>query len=315
MDQVCVRRPPIDAREAESIEAFRLAIGSLSEPCSESADPTHVTASAIVVGPEGLLLHRHKRLGIWLQPGGHIDPGEAPADAAVRETLEETGVQAHHFAVVPLLVHVDVHPGPKGHTHLDLRYLLWGSGTPRPGVGESPDVRWFSWSEAKQLDEPGIAMCIAALTSPVIRPSVPSDVAAVAEVYLRSFKWAHSEGHVRSPHTDDEVRVWVQENLLVNNHVTVAIAAGIPIAFVALDHSAARLNHLYVDPAWTNRGIGSALFQEAVRMMPNGFELWTFQENDRAKQFCERNGCVAVESTDGLGNEEQQPDVRYEWSG
>ena len=39
--------------------------------------PTHVTASGIVVGRRGTVLHRHKRLGIWMQPGGHIDAGES----------------------------------------------------------------------------------------------------------------------------------------------------------------------------------------------------------------------------------------------
>src|SRR5688500_10821251 len=39
-----------------------------------------------------VLLHWHRRLGLWLPPGGHIDPGELPDEAAVRETLEETGL-------------------------------------------------------------------------------------------------------------------------------------------------------------------------------------------------------------------------------
>jgi ADP-ribose pyrophosphatase YjhB (NUDIX family) len=39
-----------------------------------------------------VVLHRHRVLGIWVQPGGHIDSGETPWDAAVRETAEETGL-------------------------------------------------------------------------------------------------------------------------------------------------------------------------------------------------------------------------------
>ena len=54
----------------------------LDRPFDRGADPTHVTASAIVVGDRGVVLHRHRRLHRWLQPGGHIDPGETPAEAA-----------------------------------------------------------------------------------------------------------------------------------------------------------------------------------------------------------------------------------------
>ena len=51
-----------------------------SDPFDEHADPIHVTGSAIVVGRRGVVLLTHKRLGIWLQPGGHVDAGEAPWD-------------------------------------------------------------------------------------------------------------------------------------------------------------------------------------------------------------------------------------------
>jgi 8-oxo-dGTP pyrophosphatase MutT (NUDIX family) len=97
-----------------------------------------------------VVLHRHKRLGLWLQPGGHVDPGESAAEGAARETREETGLDARHPDGGPRLVHVDVHPGPRGHLHLDLRYLLVADGSAplRPHLGESPDVAWFSPSQA-----------------------------------------------------------------------------------------------------------------------------------------------------------------------
>lgn len=112
----------------------------------------HVTASAVVIGPRGVLLHHHKRLGMWLQPGGHVDPGETPEQAALRETLEETGFTC----TAPQFVHVDVHAGGRGHTHLDLRYLLHADGDPAPGDGESPDVFWFGWDEAIAMADPGL---------------------------------------------------------------------------------------------------------------------------------------------------------------
>jgi hypothetical protein len=48
--------------------------------------------------------------------------------------------------------------------------------------------------------------------------------------------------------------------------------------------------------------------------MPEGLQLWTFQSNVRAHKFYERHGFIAVETTDGSGNEEQAPDVRYVWT-
>jgi 8-oxo-dGTP pyrophosphatase MutT (NUDIX family) len=159
-------RTPVDARERTSIERFVTEFARLEEPFSEHADPVHVTASAFVVGPRGVILHRHRALGIWVQPGGHIDPGEAPWDAAVRETIEETGLAVEHAGGVPTLVHVDVHPGPRGHTHLDLRYLLdGGDADPKPPPGESQDVAWFTWDEALSIGDPNLKGILEALAA------------------------------------------------------------------------------------------------------------------------------------------------------
>jgi len=76
---------PASPREAAARERFLAELARLDEPCDEHAGPTHVTASAIVVGRRGTVLHRHKRLGLWMQPGGHIDAGETPPVAARRE--------------------------------------------------------------------------------------------------------------------------------------------------------------------------------------------------------------------------------------
>ena len=121
---------------------FLFELERLAAPCDEHAGPVHVTASGLVVGRRGTVLHRHKRLGIWMQPGGHIDAGESPATAARREATEELGLAVEHPAAGPLLVHLDVHDAAFGHTHLDLRYLLLGADDdPHPPPGESPDAR------------------------------------------------------------------------------------------------------------------------------------------------------------------------------
>ena len=156
-------RDPVDDREATSIEAFLDAFDRLEDPFDQRRDLVHVTGSGIVIGERGVVLLEHKRLGIWLQPGGHIDPGETPWDAALRESLEETGL-AVSFAGplgsvdVPPLVHVDVHAGGRGHTHLDLRYLIdGGTADPDPPEGESQQIGWFTWEAAIERADPGLS--------------------------------------------------------------------------------------------------------------------------------------------------------------
>ena len=76
----------------------------------------------------------------------------------MRETIEETGLPARLAGDRPELVHVDVHPGPRGHTHLDLRYLVDADDAdPAPPPEESQDVAWFDWDTAMAVAEPGMA--------------------------------------------------------------------------------------------------------------------------------------------------------------
>ena len=73
------------------------------------------------------------------------------------------------------------------------------------------------------------------------------------------------------------------------------------------------IDQLYVLPSVQCRGIGTALLQVAKQRWPS-LSLWTFQRNTNARRFYERHGFVLVEETDGSGNEEKEPDVRYAWS-
>jgi len=115
-------------------------------------------ATAYVVRGGKTLLLKHKKLGLWLPPGGHIDDGETPDEAALREVREETGLTADF--VVPTRgpnpadgrveflhppQHVQVEEIPGHNHHVDFIYFLRArDGDVKPGDGESPEWRWHS---------------------------------------------------------------------------------------------------------------------------------------------------------------------------
>jgi putative acetyltransferase len=71
---------------------------------------------------------------------------------------------------------------------------------------------------------------------------------------------------------------------------------------------------LFVAPGLQGRGVGSALLERAEEARPDGFRLWVFQENRRARRFYETRGCRLIRETDGAANEERTPDALYEWA-
>jgi len=62
-----------------------------------------LTASGWLVRDYKILLVKHKMLGIWLAPGGHVELNELPHQAAEREFLEETGVRVQAISALPNL--------------------------------------------------------------------------------------------------------------------------------------------------------------------------------------------------------------------
>lgn len=143
----------------------------------------------------------------------------------------------------------------------------------------------------------------------VFRRADASDAAAMADVWLRSFTAALPT--VRRAHGDDEVRGWFSHVVVVQYETWVAVAGGSVIGLLVLDGE--ELEQLYLDPSWRGRGVGDRFVELAKQLRPDGLGLWTFQVNRPARRFYERHGFLAVEYTDGLRNEEHEPDVRYAW--
>jgi 8-oxo-dGTP pyrophosphatase MutT (NUDIX family) len=142
-----------DKAKLSKASALRF-LDASADPFSREASNEHFTASAVVLSTAGVLMHRHKLNGIWVGPGGHVDAGERPEDAVVREVMEETGVAAWHGEGGARVIHVDCHLTANDHVHHDLRFLLLAQpDEPNPGEGESPDVGWFGAQEALAMTD------------------------------------------------------------------------------------------------------------------------------------------------------------------
>jgi 8-oxo-dGTP pyrophosphatase MutT (NUDIX family) len=93
----------------------------------------HFTVAVFVVSEGKVLLHRHRKLGMWLPPGGHIERDELPDDAAVREVFEETGIRVELVGEKrediedPVQLYrpagVQLENIAPGHQHIDLIYF------------------------------------------------------------------------------------------------------------------------------------------------------------------------------------------------
>ena len=92
--------------------------------------------------------------------------------------------------------------------------------------------------------------------------------------------------------------------------VHVALYEGKVVGYLAL--SGEWLNKLYVDPDFQGHGVGTKLL-EIAKDSSDMLQLWTFQVNQKAREFYERHGFVKIKETDGSENEERQPDVLYGW--
>lgn len=145
------RRFPDEAGVAERFAAF---VGAHADCFERTCVPGHVTGSAWVVSADGarFLLTHHRKLGRWLQLGGHSDGDPDTAAVALREATEESGIAGLALAPVDGLVlplDLDAHEIPArenepAHIHYDVRFLIVAPPDATLTISdESLALRWF----------------------------------------------------------------------------------------------------------------------------------------------------------------------------
>jgi ADP-ribose pyrophosphatase YjhB (NUDIX family) len=145
------------------------------------------TVAVFVVHADRVLLHFHRKLGMWLPPGGHIEPHELPDDAAIREVAEETGVRAR--LVGERGVDLASPPYPRalarpagiqlediapGHQHIDLVYFavpVPGGESLAPEEAREHGTGWYPLDELEALGANDEIRAWAALAVAAVRSS------------------------------------------------------------------------------------------------------------------------------------------------
>jgi 8-oxo-dGTP pyrophosphatase MutT (NUDIX family) len=129
----------------------------------------HYTASMYVVADGATALHEHPKLGLLLPPGGHVDRGELPHEAALREAREETGLDPTLLAdtadvssstarAIPrprrlMLADVNVCDGEVGHQHVDHIYFATVSHRDIHPEPDEPGPETWAWYDPDDLHE------------------------------------------------------------------------------------------------------------------------------------------------------------------
>lgn len=150
-----------DPQETAYLQGMQELLATTREPFSRTQyEPGHFTASALVITSDRsrVLLIEHPTLGLWLQPGGHIEPGDlSPREGAQREVREETGLIAE---LSDVLFDIDVHTIPArgsapAHLHFDLRFLAQLPDAVAPSGDEDVAAEWFTLEQAMERTTDG----------------------------------------------------------------------------------------------------------------------------------------------------------------
>lgn len=169
IEELRLYHPADEAEGAHYLAIIDLLTGGPKVFERDHFTPGHVTASCFIIHPASfrLLLHRHRRLGRWLQMGGHCFENETPSAAALREGEEESGLRDLELLSNDTF-DLDVHaiPAAKGepdHHHFDLRYVA-RTASPDAIVmdeSESDDLAWVPLDEAiTRMNEDGSTRAI-----------------------------------------------------------------------------------------------------------------------------------------------------------
>jgi 8-oxo-dGTP pyrophosphatase MutT (NUDIX family) len=150
---------PADDREARAIQALQQFVSTHPDCFERSLLIGHVTGSAWVVDRDrsSALLTHHRKLGKWLQPGGHADGAPDILAVALREVREECGL-AEIRPVFEGIFDIDIHAIPARaaepeHLHYDVRFLIEADrNAPLALSEESRSLAWVAPDEVASLN-------------------------------------------------------------------------------------------------------------------------------------------------------------------
>ena len=145
-----------------------------------------------------------------------------------------------------------------------------------------------------------------------LRPATEEDAISIADLYINSRTLFLP--YAPSAHSESEIREYIK-GLVSNGVVTVATESDTIQGFLAIARAEGygEIDQLYLDLEAVGKGTGTLLLNHAKLLLGAPIRLYTFQQNLGARRFYERNGFVPIEFGDGTKNEEQCPDVLYEW--